>query len=88
MTWANVLKVPASALFAGPMPKAEVLRMQLDAGNDMRDLASVTGSFLILTGLGRSDDNLAARRSVIHFWDGQSELAKPLTKITSVDDGK
>ncbi|MFG1284886.1 hypothetical protein [Xanthobacter autotrophicus] len=70
MAWATVLKVPAGALFAGPTPKAEVLRVKLDAGNGVRDLAPVTGGFLILAGLGRSDDHLAARRSVIHFWDG------------------
>ncbi|MDI4657720.1 DUF3616 domain-containing protein [Xanthobacter autotrophicus] len=85
---ATILKVPANALFAGPAPKAEVLRVQLDAGIGVRDLAPVAGGFLILAGLGRSDDHLAARRSVIHFWDGRSETAKPLAQITSADDGK
>ncbi|MFG1377476.1 hypothetical protein [Xanthobacter autotrophicus] len=82
---ATILKVPAGVLFAGPAPKAEVLRVQLDAGNGVRDLAPVAGGFLILAGLGRSDDQLTAKRSVIHFWDGQSETAMPLAQITSAD---
>lgn len=85
---ATILKVPAAALFSGPAPGAEVLRVGLDAGNGVRDLAPVAGGFLILAGLGRSDDHLAVRRSVIHFWDGRSESAKPLAQITSSGDAK
>lgn len=85
---AVILKVPAAALFSGPAPSAEVLRVGLDAGNGVRDLAPVAGGFLILAGLGRSDDDLAVRRSVIHFWDGRSETAKPLAQITSSGDAK
>lgn len=85
---ATILKVSADALFSGDTSAAEPLRVQLDAGDGVRDIATVTGGFLILAGLGRSDDKLKERRSVIHFWDGTSTTTKPLAQIISKDKAK
>lgn len=80
---AHVVKVALDALFTSARPRGEDLRLQLDAGDGIRDLAAVEGGFLVLAGLSRSDDGLSCRRTTIHFWDGRSPTTRPLAQIIS-----
>ncbi|MEB3255006.1 MAG: DUF3616 domain-containing protein [Synechococcaceae cyanobacterium] len=81
---AVVVKVAADSLFSGSQPgQASLHTVALGEGRGIRDLASVNGGVLILTGKStpEADDETPLPATVV-FWRGDAQPAVPIATLS------
>jgi uncharacterized protein DUF3616 len=83
---AFVVSVPEQAVFGQAPPAAAVLRLSLDADRrgrerGVRDLASVSGGFLVLAGPALPEGDEAKGEATVFFWSGPGGGAVALRRV-------